>query len=251
MNRLNEKTTLITGGNSGIGYATAKLFKEEGAMVIITGRNDAAITAAAANLDVTGYVANQADLTTLDTLAENVKEHFGRVDAIFLNAGIASFSPFELADEAHYDSIMDINVKGVFFTLKKLLPLLNDGGSVIFNTSINASVGMPGSGVYTASKAALIGLSRVLASELAPKKIRVNSISPGPVDTTVYDKLGMDAVQSAAFGKALSEKILLKRFAQSDEIAKLAVFLASDESTFITGSEIIIDGGITVNPVIN
>ncbi len=251
MNRLQQQTALITGGNSGIGYAAAKLFKAEGATVVITGRNAGALTQAANELGVKGYVADQASLEAIDKLATALKTDFGKLDTIFLNAGIATFLPFDQVTEVHFDDIIAINVKGVFFTLQKLLPILKDGGSVIFNTSVNASVGMPNSGVYTASKAALIALSRVLATELAPRNIRVNCISPGPVETPVYDKLGLNADEVSAFGKVLSNKILLKRFAQAEEIAQLASFLASKDSSFITGTEVIIDGGLTVNPVMN
>lgn len=251
MDTLHQQTALITGGNSGIGYATAKLFKAKGAKVIITGRDPEAIARASDELGVTGYVSNQADLLSIDQLFKTVKADFGTLDTIFLNAGTAEFLPFEQVTEKHFDYLMDTNVKGIFFTLQKLLPLVNSGGSVIFNTSVNASVGMPNSGVYSASKAALIGLNRVLATELAPKNIRVNCISPGPVETPVYQKLGMDADEIDAFSNILSNKILLKRFAQAEEIAQLASFLASKNSAFITGTEIVIDGGLTVNPVIN
>lgn len=250
MNTLNQKKALITGGNSGIGYATAKLFKAKGADVIITGRNASAVNDTAAELNVYGYVADQADLHSIDELATAVHNNFGTIDIIFLNAGIAKFAPFEQSTEAHFDETININLKGVFFTLQKLLPLLSDGGSVIFNTSVNASVGMPNAGVYTASKAALIGLSRVLATELSPRNIRVNCISPGPVETPVYQKLGLNTEEIAGFSKVLSEKILLKRFAQAEEVAQLAAFLASDDSSFITGTEMVIDGGLIVNPVV-
>ncbi|MDT3400964.1 SDR family oxidoreductase [Mucilaginibacter terrae] len=250
MNTLDQKTAIITGGNSGIGYATAKLFKSKGANVIITGRNAGAVNDAASELGVTGYISDQGDILAIDKLAEVVKADFGTIDIIFLNAGIANFAPFEQSSEGHFDEIININVKGVFFTLQKLLPLLNNGGSVIFNTSVNASVGMPNSGVYSASKAALIALSRVLATELSSRKIRVNCISPGPVETPVYEKLGLNAEEIAGFSKVLSDKILLKRFGQSQEIAQLAAFLGSDDSSFITGTEMVIDGGLIVNPVV-
>jgi NAD(P)-dependent dehydrogenase (short-subunit alcohol dehydrogenase family) len=250
MNTLDKKTAIITGGNSGIGYATAKLFKHKGATVIITGRSPDAVKEAASELGVAGYTSDQASLKEADELAERVKSDFGKIDIVFLNAGIASFAPFEQSSEAHFDDIININLKGVFFTLQKLLPLLNDGGSVIFNTSINANVGMPNAGVYSASKAAVIGLSRVLATELSARKIRVNCISPGPVETPVYQKLGLNSQEIAGFSKVLSDKILLKRFGQAEEIAQLAAFLASDDSTFITGTEMVIDGGLSVNPVV-
>lgn len=251
MNTLNHKKALITGGNSGIGYATAKLFKERGAEVFITGRNADAIKEAATNLGITGYTADQANLSSIDKLATAVQAGPGSIDIIFLNAGIAKFAPFEQSTEEHFDETININLKGVFFTLQKLLPLLNNGGSVIFNTSVNATVGMPNAGVYTASKAALIGLSRVLATELSSRKIRVNCISPGPVETPVYQKLGLNTEEIAGFSKILSDKILLKRFAQSEEVAQLAAFLACDDASFITGTEMVIDGGLIVNPVVH
>ena len=250
MNTLDQKTALITGGNSGIGFATAKLFKARGAKVIITGRNQIAINDVAIQLGVTGYTADQADIQSIERLAAAVKTDIGTIDIIFLNAGIAKFAPFEQSSESHFDETINVNLKGVFFTLQKLLPLLNKGGSVIFNTSINATVGMPNAGVYSASKAALIGLSRVLATELSSRMIRVNCISPGPVETPVYQKLGLNNEEVAVFGKVLSDKILMKRFGQPVEVARLAAFLASDDSSFITGTEMVIDGGLIVNPVV-
>lgn len=250
MNKLENKVAIVTGGNSGIGYAAAKELKAQGAKVIVTGRNKEALLKAEQELSVTGIVADQADLHSIDNLASEVKAQFGSVDIIFLNAGIASFAPLESASEAHYDSIMDVNVKGVYFTLQKLLPVLNDGGSVIFNASINASLGMPGSSVYAASKAAILAMNRVFATELAPRKIRVNAISPGPVETPIYGKLGMQQEEVDGFGALLGQKILLKRFAQASEIAKTVSFLASNDASFITGTEIVVDGGLLVHPVV-
>lgn len=250
MDTLKDKVAIVTGGNSGIGYATAKELVERGAKVIVTGRNQEALAKAATELKVTGIAADQADLKSIDRLAGEVKAKFGKIDVLFLNAGIASFSPLETATEGHYDSIMNVNVKGVYFTLQKLLPLLNDGGSVILNTSINANVGMPDSSVYAASKGAVLSLNRVFATELAPRKIRVNAVSPGPVETPIYGKLGLDSEQVKGFGEVLGQKILLKRFAQASEIAKTVAFLASDDSSFITGTEIVVDGGLSVNPIV-
>ncbi len=251
MKKLENKVAVITGGNSGIGYATAKVLAAEGAKVIITGRNQEAIRAASSELDVRGFVADQSNLEEIDTLISSLKDEFGRVDILFLNAGIASFAPLEFASEEHYDSIMNINVKGVYFTLQKFLPLLNEGGSVIFNTSINANVGMPNSGVYAASKGALLSLNRVFATELASRKIRVNAISPGPIETPVYSKLGLSEEALNGLGETMSKKVLLSRFGQPDEIAKTVLFLASDDSSFITGTEVIADGGLSVNAVLN
>lgn len=250
MNKLSNKVAIVTGGNSGIGYAAAKDFKENGAQVIITGRNEQATLKAAQELGVTGIVSDQSDLKSIDSLVEEVKSKFGKIDIVFLNAGLAAFAPLDQASEEHYDAIMNVNVKGVYFTLQKLLPILNDGGSVVLNTSINASVGMPNSSVYAASKGALLSLNRVFATELAPRKIRINAISPGPVETPLYGKLGLSQEEVNGFGKVLGEKILLNRFGQAEEIAKSVTFLASSDASFITGTELVVDGGLIVNAVV-
>jgi len=250
MNKLSNKIAIVTGGNSGIGYAAAKDFKENGAKVIITGRNEQATLQAAQELGVTGIVSDQSDLKSIDSLVEEVKSKFGKIDVVFLNAGLAAFAPLDQASEEHYDAIMNVNVKGVYFTLQKLLPILNDGGSVVLNTSINASVGMPNSSVYAASKGALLSLNRVFATELAPRKIRINAISPGPVETPLYGKLGLKQEEIEGFGKVLGEKILLNRFGQAEEIAKSVTFLASSDASFITGTELVVDGGLIVNAVV-
>lgn len=250
MKNLENKVAIVTGGNSGIGYAAAAVLAERGAKVIVTGRNREALNKAEQELNVTGITADQSDLKSIDNLVTEVAAKFGKVDTVFLNAGIASFAPLELASEKHYDSIMNVNVKGVYFTLQKLLPILNDGASIILNTSVNASVGMPNSSVYAASKAALLSLNRVFATELAPRKIRINAVSPGPVETPIYGKLGLEKEEVEGFGAVLGEKILLKRFGQASEIGKTVAFLASDDASFITGTEIVVDGGLTVNAVV-
>ena len=250
MSTLNKKVAVITGGNSGIGYASAKELIAQGATVIITGRNQAAIETAAKELGATGLVADQGKLADITRLAGEVKEKFGAIDMLFLNAGVAKFSPVETASEEHYDEVMDLNVKGVFFTVQKFLPLLNEGGSIIFNTSVNAVLGVPGSSVYAASKAAVLSINKVLAKELAPRKIRVNAVSPGPVTTPLYDKLGMSHEEIGGFGQLLSSKILLNRFADAAEIANVVRFLASDDASFITGTEVTVDGGFTVNAIV-
>ncbi|MBF4493460.1 SDR family oxidoreductase [Flavobacterium sp. JLP] len=250
MKNLENKVAIVTGGNSGIGYAAAAELKAKGANVIVTGRNKEALAKAEAELNVTGIVADQSDLKSIEALVEKVAAQYGKIDIVFLNAGIASFAPVDSASEEHYDSIMNVNVKGVYFTVQKLLPILNDGASIIFNTSVNAHLGMPNSSVYAASKAAVLSLNKVFATELAPRKIRVNAVSPGPVETPLYGKLGLEKAEVEGFGALLGEKILLKRFAQSSEIAKTVGFLASDDASFITGSEIVVDGGLTVNAVV-
>ncbi|MCA6067937.1 SDR family oxidoreductase [Chryseobacterium sp. RG1] len=250
MKNLENKVAIVTGGNSGIGLAAAKELAEKGAKVIVTGRNKEALSQAEADFNLIGIQADQTDLKSIDNLVEQVSSQFGKVDILFLNAGIAAFAPVDSASEEHFDSIMNVNVKGVYFTVQKLLPILNDGASIILNTSVNAHLGMPNSSVYAASKAAVLSLNKVFAVELASRKIRVNAVSPGPVETPLYGKLGLSNEEVAGFGTVLGEKILLKRFAQSSEIAKTVSFLASDDSSFITGTEIIVDGGLTVNPVV-
>lgn len=250
MNKLSNKIAIVTGGNSGIGYAAAQELSAEGATVIITGRNKASLETAATELNAKAIAADQADLKSIDKLVEEVKNTYGKIDIIFLNAGIAAFAPLESASEEHYDTIMDVNVKGVFFTLQKFLPILNDGASIVFNTSINAHVGMPNSSVYAGSKAAILAFNKVFATELAPRKIRVNAISPGPVETPLYGKLGLGHEEVAGFGEILGKKILLNRFGQASEIGKAVVFLASSDSSFITGTELVVDGGLLVNPVV-
>ncbi|MET3029370.1 SDR family oxidoreductase [Flavobacterium sp. UW10123] len=250
MKNLENKVAIVTGGNSGIGYAAAAELAAKGAKVIVTGRNKEALAKAESELNVTGIVADQSDLKSIDNLVEEVKSKFGKVDILFLNAGIAAFAPLDSASEDHYDSIMNVNVKGVYFTVQKVLPILNDGGSIIFNTSVNAHVGMPNSSVYAASKAAVLSLNKVFAVELASRKIRVNAVSPGPIETPLYGKVGLEKEEVEGLGSALGEKILLKRFGQSAEVAKTVSFLASDDASFITGSEIVVDGGLIVNTVL-
>ncbi|MEJ1930071.1 SDR family oxidoreductase [Nostoc sp. NIES-2111] len=248
MSTLQGKTALITGGNSGIGYATALEFISKGARVVITGRNAAAVKEAADKLGhgTIGLVADQGNLAHIDQLAADVKERVGHLDVLFVNAGIATFAPITLATEEHYDSIMDINVKGVFFTVQKLLPLLRDGGSIILNASVMAQMGSPGSAVYSASKAALQSFVRVLASELSERAIRINTLSPGPIETPIYGKLGMSDEQQAGMKSSVAGKVLLKRFGEAHEIAKAAVFLASPESSYVNGTDLLVDGGAAV-----
>src|SRR3569833_854878 len=232
MINLTNKVAVVTGGNSGIGYASAKELIAQGAKVIITGRNKESVEKAASELGATGIVSDQNKLEDIDTLVAGVKSKFGKVDVLFLNAGVANFSSVEEATEAHFDGIIDSNVKGVYFTVQKFIPVLNDGASVIFNTSVNAVLGAPGSGVYSASKAAIISFNRVLATEKTPRRIRVNAVSPGPVTTPLYGKLGLSEEEVNGFGTVLGQRILLKRFAQPVEIATVVRFLASDVASF-------------------
>ena len=250
MKSLEKKVAVVTGGNSGIGYAAAQEFVQQGAKVVITGRNKEAVEKAVAELGVTGIISDQSKLDQISQLAAEVKEKFGKVDVLFVNAGYANFSPVESATEEHFDSVMNANFKGLYFTVQKFLPIINDGGSIIFNGSVNAVLGMPDSSVYSASKAAVLSFNKVLARELAPRKIRVNTVSPGPIETPLYGKLGLSREQVNGFGEILGQRILLNRFGKAEEIARVVRFLASDDSSFITGTEITADGGLTVNAVV-
>ncbi len=248
MSKLDGKIALITGGTSGIGLAAAQRFHAEGARVFVTGRNPETLEAArkALPLEVTVIQADSANLADLDRLVAEVKAQAGRIDVLFVNAGIAAFQPVEAADEAHWDSILDVNLKGPFFLVKKALPLLGKGSSVVFTTSIVGQKGFPMTAAYTTSKAGLAGLARVLAAELAPKGIRVNSVAPGPIATPIYGKLGLPADALAGFESSLVQRTPLQRFGVDEEVAKAALFLGSDDASFITGEELVVDGGIAV-----
>ena len=250
MTKLSGKVAVVTGGNSGIGYAAAKDFIDNGAKVVITGRNAEAVNRAAKELGAVGIVADQSSLADTDSLVNQVKSQFGKVDILFINAGVVTMAPIEVLTEEQFDNNMDINFKGAFFTLQKFIPILNEGASVINLSSINAYAGMPNTAVYGASKAALNAITRVAALELAPKKIRVNAISPGPVKTPIFGKAGLDESAINEFSSAMQNRVPLKRFGESDDIAKLVTFLASDDASFITGSEYVIDGGVILNPIL-
>lgn len=251
MNDLSGKTAVITGGNSGIGYATAKKFKAAGADVIITGRSVERVQAAANELGVKGIVADVTNLSALDDLVGQVKNEFGQLDILFVNAGIFAPAPVGQNTEAMFDTQMGINFKGAVFTIEKFLPVLKDGASIINLSSINAYTGMPNTAIYAASKAALNAYTRTAATELAPRNIRVNSVNPGPVSTPIFGKTGMPEAQLNDFAAAIQNRIPLKRFGQPEEIANLVAFLASDDASFITGSEYNIDGGMNVNPLLS
>ncbi len=250
MSKLDGKTAVVTGGSSGIGYATAKKIKELGAKVIITGRNPEAVDKAAKEIGAVGLVADQASLGDIDSLVERAREELGGVDVLFINAGIAAFAPVEHLSEEQFDATMDINFKGAFFTLQKFLPILRDGASVINLSSINAYTGMPNTAVYAASKAALNSLTRTAAYELAPRQIRVNAVNPGPTNTAIFGKLGMPDEAVQEFASAMQNRIPLKRFGEPEDVATLVAFLASDEASFITGAEYNIDGGTNLNPLL-
>jgi NAD(P)-dependent dehydrogenase (short-subunit alcohol dehydrogenase family) len=245
MNRLKGKTALITGGNSGIGFATAKLFLEEGAKVIITGRRADAVKEATENLGngAYGIVSDAGHMKDIKTLPGKVGEITSVIDILFANAGVGLFAPFNETTEELFDSNLNINFKGVFFTIQGLLPLVPDGGSIILNSTILVHSGLETTAAYSASKGAVLSLGKTLAIELATRNIRVNSISPGPINTPIYGKMGMPENVLQEFAAGVQSKVPLKRFGESKDVANVALFLASDDSLFMTGSEVSVDGG--------
>lgn len=251
MKKLANKVALVTGGNSGIGLATAQELIEQGATVMITGRNREAVETVAAEIGATALVADQGKISDVVQLKDSVENLFGKVDFLFINAGVAFFAPVEQTSEALYDEMMNINFKGAFFTLQQFIPLLNEGASVVFLSSINAQAAMPNTSVYAASKAAMNALARVAATELAPRGIRVNMVSPGPVNTAIFGKTGLPQEALQEFGTAMQNRVPLKKFGTPEDIAKLVSFLAAEDAGFITGSEFVIDGGINLNPVLS
>lgn len=250
MSKLNGKVAVVTGGNSGIGYAAAEELKSQGATVIITGRNQAKVEEASQKLGVVGIVADVKDLGAIDSLVGQVKSQYGKADILLVNAGIFQPAPVGHIQEEMFDHQMGINFKGAVFTVEKFIPIMNEGASIINLSSINAYTGMPNTAIYAASKAALNSYTRTAATELASRNIRINAVNPGPVSTPIFGKTGMQEEQINGFASAMQARIPMKRFGQPAEIAKLVAFLASDDASFITGSEYNIDGGININPVL-
>lgn len=244
--KLEGKTAVITGGNSGIGLATAKLFVRQGAQVAILGRDGKTLEAAARELGpkAIAFKTDVGSLEQLDAAAKEVGSKLGKVDILFANAGIAEFRPMDQIDGAFFDKTFDINVKGVYFTVQKFVPLMRDHGAILLTTSVANQKGWSGTSVYAASKAAVRSFARTLATELLPRNIRVNAISPGPIETPIYGRLGMspEAVRQMADGILLQTP--MHRFGAADEVAKVALFLASDQSSYLTGAEINVDGGL-------
>lgn len=246
MSKLEGKVAVITGGTSGIGLATAKRFVSEGAFVFITGRRQKELDAATAQLGenaigVQGDVSNLADL---DRLYKTVKERKGKLDILFANAGVGDFAPIGAVSEQHFDRIFDINVRGLLFTVQKALPFLNDGGSIILNASTAASSGFENFSVYSASKAAVRSFARSWILDLKTRNIRVNVVSPGPTETPIMDSILDDKEQAKQFMDFVVSAVPLGRIGQPEEVAAAVSFLASNESSFVNGSEIFTDGGM-------
>ena len=249
MSRLQGKRTLITGGTSGIGLETAKQFLAEGARVIVTGVNPDSIAKAKAALgnEVLVLRADSASVAAQQALAQAVQAQYGQLDIAFLNAGVSVWLPIEAWTEDLFDRSFDINVKGPYFLIQALLPVFASPASVVLNTSINAHVGAQRSSVYAATKAAFLNMSKTLSSELLVRGIRVNAVSPGPVETPLYDKLGIPDAYREQVNKDITATIPFGRFGTPEEVAKAVLYLASDESRWTVGSEIIVDGGRTLN----
>ena len=246
MQALEGKVAVITGGSSGIGLATAKLFQQAGAKVAISGRNQKSLDDAAKELGPKAITVRSdvSILRNLDTLFDTVTKKFGHIDVLFANAGIAKFAPVSDTSEAFYDEIFDINVKGVFFTIQKAIPFLNDAASIILNTSVANQSGLPNTSAYAASKAAVRSFARSIGAELAANGIRVNVVSPGPISTPMYEKLGLPKEAVEAFAANIVSQVPLKRFGTPDEAENTALFLASSASSYITGVELNVDGGM-------
>jgi NAD(P)-dependent dehydrogenase (short-subunit alcohol dehydrogenase family) len=246
MNRLKGKHALITGGTSGIGLETARQFLAEGARVAITGKNPANLEAARQELGSAVLIipSDASDVAAQKAVAQAVGQAFGKLDVLFVNAGIAEMRPLALWDEAAFDRSLATNLKGPYFLVQALLPIFANPASIVLNASVNAHIGMPNTSVYGATKAALLSLARTLSGELIARGIRVNAVSPGPITTPLYNKLGLSTTDLQQVSESIRSQVPAGRFGNPDEIASAIVFLASDESAFTVGSELLIDGGM-------
>ena len=244
--RFEAKVAVVTGGNSGIGLAAAKAFVAEGATVVITGRSEATLKTAQKELGpsalaIRADVSKVADITAA---MEQIRKSFGRIDVLFVNAGIAKFVALEDVTEELFDETVSTNLKGAYFTVQKAMPLLSHGAAVVLNGSISAHVGMPNTSVYGASKAGVVNLAKTLSADLLARGVRVNVISPGPVETPIFDRMGMPDEQTRQTKERITQQTPLKRFAQPDEIAEAVLYLSSHESRFVIGTDLVIDGGL-------
>jgi len=248
MKRFEGKVAMVTGGNSGIGLAAAKAFAREGAQVAVTGRDEGTLKNAEKEIG-SGALAIRADaarIADLDAAMPKVRDQFKRIDALFVNAGIGKFVPIAEVTEAMFDEIVTINLKGAFFTVQKALPLMARGSAVVLNASINAHIGLPSTTVYGATKAAVVNMAKTMSADLAERGIRVNAVSPGPVETPIFGRAGISSEQSRQTKDWLQNQTLVKRMAEPEEIAEAVLYLSSDVSSFVVGTELVIDGGMTI-----
>lgn len=240
--KLSNKIALITGGTSGIGAATATCFQAEGARVIVAGSDPKTLRIAQEKMPGIEVIASEAgDVAATKTLIKNVKATYGRIDVLFVNAAISRFRPISMVDEAFFDALLDINVRGAYFVMKHAIEIMPDGGSIILTSSVSGALGVAGQTVYGATKAAVRSFGRTFARELAPRSIRVNTISPGTIETPVHVKAGMQPGQIEGIAKQI---VPLARVGQAEEVASVALFLASHDASYITGVELFVDGGL-------
>lgn len=246
METLKNKIAVVTGGNSGIGYATAIELKAQGAEVIITGRRKEAVETAAQELGVTGLVADQASLADIEQLVATVKEKFGKVDILFINAGVLGGAGIAEATEETFDYVIGVNFKGAFFTLSRFIPILNNGASVVFLSSNTASMNAANSSIYSSTKAALNSVMKIAAAELAPRRIRVNAVSPGPIETEILNKQGLTDEELIGLKDWIIGRVPLQQMGKASDIGKMVVHLSTDAASFVTGAEFLMDGGMSL-----
>ena len=244
--RFKDKVAVVTGGNSGIGLAAARAYAREGAKVAITGRNEATLKAVQKDLghDSLAIKADMSRVSSIEGAMSRIKEKFGRIDALFVNAGIGKFVPLDQVTEEFFDETMATNLKGAFFTVQKAAPLLSRGAGVVLNASVNAHMGMPGSSVYGATKAAVVNLAKTLSADLLSKEVRVNVVSPGPISTPILDRMGLPEEETRKLKEQIAAQVPLKRFGRPEEIASAVLFLTSPEAAYVVGTELVIDGGM-------
>lgn len=247
MAKLTGKVALVTGGNSGIGFATAKLLSQEGAKIVISGRDRTTLNEAALAIggDVLALQADVADLGQIDQLYRAIADKFGKIDVLFANAGVGKFASLEETTEALYDEVFTINLKGLYFTVQKASPHLNENAAIVLNTSFLGEVGLPGTSVLSASKAAVRSLAKTFSAELVSRGIRVNAVSPGAITTPFMSRVGMSQEAVSAIAQNIFAQVPMKRFGTAEEIAKAVLFLSTADSAYILGAEIAVDGGIS------
>jgi NAD(P)-dependent dehydrogenase (short-subunit alcohol dehydrogenase family) len=245
--KLEGKVAVVTGGNSGIGLATAQRFHDEGAKVVISGRDQKTLDQAVKQIgsDVLAVRSDVSKLSDLDALYKTVREKFGKIDVLFANAGVAKFASIPESSETVYDQMFDINVKGVFFTIQKALPLLKNGAAIIINSSVANQKGVANSSVYSATKAAVRSFARTMSAELLERNIRVNVVSPGPIKTPIFGRNGLSEAEQDEIGKFLVSLVPMKRWGTVEEIANSVLFLATPDSSYIAGMDLVVDGGMT------